>query len=166
MHKSTASCFRNTLLLSCFGEVTSKSIDSLPWKPRQYIRRTFCSRKWTPISNSNMELVRNRKPSLDKGYGLEIEKFRVGNALTCKNLVYLDMLDSQVSNINWSACSSISGYRISFFAFDVCDAAAAIYQETLTWIFTEYEKWILWMRTGSIATSSNCRLILGGLTAK
>lgn len=74
VHKSTASCFRKSLRLSCFGEVTSKS--SVP--------------------------------------------------LTCKNLLYFDILDSQLSSMNCNACSSISGYLKSFLEVLLFDAAAAI----------------------------------------
>lgn len=34
VHKSTASCFKNTLRLSCFGNVTSKSMDPLACKDK------------------------------------------------------------------------------------------------------------------------------------
>lgn len=40
VHRSTANCFRKTFRLSCFGEVTSKSIDPISWLSRNRCIKT------------------------------------------------------------------------------------------------------------------------------
>lgn len=47
--------------------------------------------------------------------------------MTSKNLVYLDMLDSQQSKMNWRAFSSNSGFFIPIFNAVPFDEEAAIY---------------------------------------
>lgn len=47
--------------------------------------------------------------------------------ITCRNLVYFDILDSQLSKIYWNARSSSSGILISLLLVFLFDAAAAIW---------------------------------------